>query len=413
MKLLKRGKMEKGIIVKKEDYEILIHKYQGAKGIIDKKIKYYCDRYNKKPFDEKEISIWVNEIKDFIPFTNLNYKINKKRKKVAEKKEENEEKPKKPIKKLTKEEIEKNRAKLLEIYNNLIEILKRYCDIKEEYYNIIALWIMGTYVHNEFETYPYLFINAMKGSGKTRLLKLITHLSKNGEMMLSIREAVLFRTKGMLGIDEFEGINRKGNEALRELLNASYKKGMKVKRMRKVHTKDGDEQVVEEFEPYRPICLANIWGMEQVLGDRCINIILERSDNNRITRLMELFHSDSQIETTLRDSLCQVSFMSSVDPQNIYRDWNTFTLHISDNNKTITTLNTYTYFNNINNINNIFFNKILETNLNGRELELSFPLFIIANYLNEDILDKTINTITNIMRERKEEEFNESIDVSL
>jgi hypothetical protein len=41
----------------------------------------------------------------------------------------------------------------------------------------------------------------------------------------------MFRTTGTLAIDEFEGIQRKGTEALKELLNSAYKKGSVVKRL--------------------------------------------------------------------------------------------------------------------------------------------------------------------------------------
>jgi hypothetical protein len=53
--------------------------------------------------------------------------------------------------------IDVNNDKLLDIYRTLIDILKKYLDLKEEYYPIISLWIIGTYFHNEFISYPYLF----------------------------------------------------------------------------------------------------------------------------------------------------------------------------------------------------------------------------------------------------------------
>ena len=117
----------------------------------------------------------------------------------------------------------------------------------------------------------------MRGSGKTRILKLIASMSKNGEVLGSLSEAVLFRTaKGRtICIDEFEKVGSHENQALRELLNAAYKKGQKIKRMKKA----GDEYVVEEFDIYTPICMANIWGMDEVLGDRCITIVLEKSND--------------------------------------------------------------------------------------------------------------------------------------
>ncbi len=138
------------------------------------------------------------------------------------------------FKNLTKQILEQEKVR--DIHKAIISKLKRFCDIKEEYYSIIALWIIGTYIHDEFETYPYLFFNAMRGSGKTRILKLIASMSKNGELLGSLSDAVLFRTaKGKtMCIDEFERVGSQENQSLRELLNAAYKKGQKIQRMKKV-----------------------------------------------------------------------------------------------------------------------------------------------------------------------------------
>ena len=66
---------------------------------------------------------------------------------------------------------EDNKKKLKESYFLIIKILNKYLDLKPEYYDIIALWIIGTYYHKSFITFPYLFLNAVKGSGKSRALK--------------------------------------------------------------------------------------------------------------------------------------------------------------------------------------------------------------------------------------------------
>jgi len=88
---------------------------------------------------------------------------------------------------------------------------KKKFDIEEQHYKIIALWIIGTYFHKQFATYPYLFFNAPKSSGKSRLLKLVASLSWNGRYLISISEAVLFRTasKRTFCIDEFERVGSK------------------------------------------------------------------------------------------------------------------------------------------------------------------------------------------------------------
>jgi hypothetical protein len=298
------------------------------------------------------------------------------------------------------EKEEKLKEKWRDIHYLIIKVLKKFCDLDDKYYNLIALWIIGTYFHNKFETYPYLFLNAMRGGGKTRLLRLITLLSKDGQMLNSLTEAVLFRTKGMLAIDEFESITRTGGDNLRELLNSAYKNGTKVKRMRKKKSIDGEEQVVESFEVYRPIAMANIYGMENVLGDRCLTLIIEKSSKSDVTRLIESYGSENNITQIL--SFTRESDVSDVTlPLGIYTEWNNYILYKHHTSST----------NNI--TNHHLMDKIYNTNIDGRHLELSLPLFAIASYLGEEILDETLETIKLIIQVKKEDDIVDNKDISL
>lgn len=352
---------------------------------------------------------------------------------------------------------------LLYAYDAIISTLRCYMDLPPENQNIIALWIIGTYFHDKFNTYPYLFINAMRGSGKTRLLKIIDAFSKDSLLTMAVTESTLFRTKGTLLIDEFEGVNKKGNEPLRELLNCAYKKGIKIIRMKKKKTIEGENQVAEEFLPYRPICLANIYGMEEVLNDRCITTQLEKSDIISKIKLVEaykdLFYVKSAKNALLEISESVVS-VDVVSPGNINLEWNIYVQRKYNNytnytNYTTTLNNTNDTDNNNNNINkelwplnylsqdNEFidihekelnallvehalqgrdvisyrntglFEKIDATGIDGRNLELFFPLFLIANCLNEDILNLTLDYACKITKQKKEEEQVESNDVTV
>lgn len=294
-------------------------------------------------------------------------------------------------------------------YDNIINVLKYYSDLNPRYYNLVALWIIGTYIQTEFKTFPYLFINAMRGSGKTRLLKLITSMARDGQLMASMTEAVLFRTLGTLAIDEFENLGSKDKNELRELLNAAYKKGIKIVRMRKKKVMDGETQEAEEFEVYRPIVMANIWGMEEVLGDRCISLQLEKSSNPVITRLVENFDEMLPIDhvksyfSQIRCSLCSV-----VTKKNIYTAWNQYVYNIT----TLNTLNTFiTQTTQTTQEDLDLFKKIYDTNIDGRNLELFLPLFLIAGHLGEDILDETLDFAKKMIHEKKIDEITESKDV--
>jgi len=306
-------------------------------------------------------------------------------------------------------EEEELHQKLRDAYFNIQELLKTYCDLKEDDYNIIALWIIGTYFHEQFETYPFLFLNAMKGSGKTRTLKLITKLSKDGEVQASLTEAVLFRTKGTLGLDEFEGITRRGSENLRELLNTAYKKGTRIKRVKQIKTPEGTQYGIEEFDVYRPIVMANIWGMEEVLGDRCYYVILERSNNARITKLMEIYENEEIFQKT-KELLFSVVKCSVVTVGNVYKAWNLYVKSHNIDDIYITTLTrNYTKLHKLKSI----FRKLYETQIDGRSLEITFPLLIIAMEIGDDIVEKTLKIIEEYAKKRRDEQFVESRDVSL
>jgi len=335
----------------------------------------------------------------------------KKKKKYNE--EEQEEETEEELKELSKQELEKE---LKPILKEMINILKKYMDLEENQYLLISIWSLGTYFHKNFRSYPYLFFNAMKGSGKSRLLNLVTLLSKDGMVLNSLTEAVLFRTTGTLGIDEFEGIGKKGSESLRELLNSAYKKTGKVLRMRKTIGKDGETQEVEEFEVYRPIIMANIWGMDETLGDRCIQLILEKSVNKRIVKLIEDFEDNSLIQGVKKKISKGIgSFGSYKYLREEQQNWNNYIIKTTTPVTPVTpnipiTPNTPITPNNNNNNNNIY-DKINNTDLLGRDLELFFPLFIISNLCGK--LDEMLKIANKIVKERKEKDIFESTDVQV
>jgi len=86
--------------------------------------------------------------------------------------------------------------------------------------------------------------------------------------------------------------------------------------------------------------MANIWGIEDVLSDRCIMLILEKSGNPNIVRLMENFDFDQEIQG-IKSILVQLVYIlcSVVANKNISNRWNDY---IIDVYTTLTTYNTLT-----------------------------------------------------------------------
>jgi len=304
-------------------------------------------------------------------------------------------------------------------YEKIIEVLKYYIDLPEDYYKFIAIWIIGTYFHKYFSSYPFLFFNAMRGSGKTRTLKLVSSLGAGGDGSVhnSITESVLFRIEQgtTTCIDECERIGSKEKSTLRELLNAAYKKGIKVKRMKKVRQEKQETFVTEEFEPYIPIAMANIRGLDEVLEDRALTFILNKSNNPAVTKKVEDFDTNDTIKQ-IKGDLHRASVVSAVSlcSKKYIEKWNTY---VHDKHHTHTNYTNYTHTHTTLTTLLIkqeeLFNKIDDSGINGRNFELLFPLLIISYELSEDIFADILKIGLEIIKQKKKEESSESIDVSL
>lgn len=308
---------------------------------------------------------------------------------------------------------------LLEVFNNLIDLINFYMDVPKETAHLIALWITGTYFHSAFNTYPFLFFNAMRGSGKSRALRLIAFCGNMGDGKLEndIREAGLFRMKRhkVVCLDEIEQIGSKEKSNLRQLLNSAYKRGSNITRMKKVKSVGEEKFEAESFEPFFPIALANIWGMEEVLSDRSITVILEKSNELSKTKKIEDFEDNLLIKAIKANLERLVSFSVMSLPKKTYISaWNNY-INYKYSNNIITSL-TQTTLNSINIIDTEtldFFDKIDSAGLDGRNFELAYPLLITAKLISETTFMESLSILKTIFTEKKEEEFATSKDVSL
>jgi hypothetical protein len=105
----------------------------------------------------------------------------------------------------------------------------------ETLYDIVALWVMASYLPEKFESIPYLAFIGPRDSGKTRALECLWQLSYRAVLSPSFSSSALFRTIQKYGptlcLDEAEiyGSEQK-NEAI-AVLNAGYRKGQYVIRV--------------------------------------------------------------------------------------------------------------------------------------------------------------------------------------
>lgn len=126
----------------------------------------------------------------------------------------------------------------------------------------LALWFAHTHIADRLYVTPRLILDSAEpGSGKTRVLEVAQYLVAAPEMTVSASRAALFRlvAEGPITVlfDEVDTIFSKaggGNEDLRAMLNAGYKRSATIPRY------DGKTRNVRRFPVYTPAALAGIAG---------------------------------------------------------------------------------------------------------------------------------------------------------
>jgi len=166
-------------------------------------------------------------------------------------------------------------ASLLDEIENFISI---YVNLEAYQRVAITLWVAHTWVFDCFDTTPYLIITSPeKRCGKSRLLEVLEYLVFNPQRVAHTSAAALFRSIEKEGptllFDELDAVFSKhssGNEDLRGLLNAGYRRGADITRCA------GDTFEVAKYSTYCPKALAAIKDLPDTIQDRGIPIRMKR-----------------------------------------------------------------------------------------------------------------------------------------
>lgn len=200
--------------------------------------------------------------------------------------------------------------------NKIIEHIKRFIILQDhKLYTYLGLWIIGTYMYRVFRYYPYIWINADKGSGKSRIMEVICPISFNGLMSTNQTQATVFRSVDVDGctlfIDEFEKMNDDMQQGILTVLNGGFNVDSgNTSRMEK----DGDSYRRKTFTSYSPKVFAGISEISDVLQDRCVKIrMLKKNKDEHVER----YKVDNELKTyieTLRGELyiCALTYAAQI-----------------------------------------------------------------------------------------------------
>lgn len=193
----------------------------------------------------------------------------------------------------------KKKVSLIDCYNKIFAHMQKYIIFEDvRVYSILTLWVIGTYFYKTFRYYPYIWLNADKGSGKTRVMEVILPLAFNTVMAVNHSEASVFRLVDVDGatllIDEFEKLKKDNQQGIMTLLNSGFNAEATV--VRNERQRDSFKPI--SFSSYSPKMFAGIDDISDVLMDRCIKIkILKKPKEVKIER----YKIDNKLSEFLKD----------------------------------------------------------------------------------------------------------------
>jgi hypothetical protein len=190
-------------------------------------------------------------------------------------------------------------GRLRAILEDVAAFVARFVSLSDSQLAAVALWVVLTYAVDAFEVVPYLNIHsALKRSGKTLLLEILSVLVRHPMLVADMSAAVLFRAiderNPTLLFDEvdvvFGGRSERADE-LRGLLNAGYKRGGIAMRV-EMRGKKGQ---LRDFDVFGPKALAGIGKLPDTIGDRSLPVEMLRQVRSART---ERFRRRGKLEET-------------------------------------------------------------------------------------------------------------------
>lgn len=191
----------------------------------------------------------------------------------------------------------------------------------ESTFSLLATWVLGTYCFRVFDSFPYIHLQAEKGSGKTRVMDILHPICFNGEFSSNQTAPVIFRdvhnSACTMFLDEVEYL-RKADTAthgeIMRILNSGYQSSGKVKRV-------GKNKGSEEYSTYSPKMFAGINDITDTLDQRSIRIRMGRAlSNEKVDRYRAKDAGILALQSSLRDQLYVLGLQYGQRINALYRE---------------------------------------------------------------------------------------------
>lgn len=186
-----------------------------------------------------------------------------------------------------------------ELLINIVDFIKRYVSSNEEIIVLGSVYILLSYIFPIFKYVPYLYINGLKGSGKSTFSEIITLLSFNGEHLTNPTPAsfrrIIDAKRGLISFDDVEILASSNEETqiFRSQLNSGYE-------TRSTTTLCS----MEDNSPQKlyiggPKIFNSIDGLENVLASRSIFIKMKANNGFKGERINKYDSSLNTLRTRI------------------------------------------------------------------------------------------------------------------
>lgn len=301
-----------------------------------------------------------------------------------------------------------------DVFDKVKGNLEHYLDLPNPaMYDYLSCWVIATYFHPMFNTFPELYLNAIKRSGKTKTLEAIALMAFNGKLFMNPSDATIFRlsqtNRCTILLDEVRRLRSQTEGNLRDLIRGRYKKGISVPR-----ADENNSYAIKDYELYGPLAMANIKGLEDDMIDRTHWLTLRRTTGEKGNRDID-YSSRRWVET--RDDLylltltrfkdvqqAKVAFERVVDSG---RDILSYEKNII-NKEEYTSCTEFLLSSGIS-----IYHPHLSTSLTNRALELAKPILVVATLISQEVSENVFQFIADLNSIQEMEESADSLEVKL
>ncbi|QQD19685.1 DUF3631 domain-containing protein [Spongiibacter nanhainus] len=160
--------------------------------------------------------------------------------------------------------------------DDITEIIKKYCVLRDEEVDAIVLWVIASYLINSFRVFGKLFFQSpVKRCGKTTTMEVVSTFAKDCLMTSNISAAVMFRVtrrcQPTIFLDEADSLIRSADSDLINILNSGHTKSSAY-----VMRCTGDDHTPKAYSTWMPVALGSIGALPTTVMDRSIVINLRR-----------------------------------------------------------------------------------------------------------------------------------------